>query len=148
MTVEALRPADDFFHLGGDSIAAAQVLAAVERGRNLPDADLRRAPVEDLDRSLRPAVALVSAWVAQLATALEVDPVLLATRADLQAFLRGDRGARLATGWRNELVGEPVRQLADGKAALALENAQLVLEARPHGTGARTTAADGPTDPS
>ncbi|MDP9071005.1 MAG: HRDC domain-containing protein [Actinomycetota bacterium] len=132
-------------HLHGDT--PGQVLAAVERGRDLPDAQLRRTPAEELDRGLRPAVALVSAWVAHLAAALDVDLALLATRADLQSFLRGDPGARLATGWRHELVGEPIRQLVDGRAAVALENARLVLEARSHEALTRRTAAEGPTDP-
>ncbi len=132
-------------HLHGDT--PGQVLAAVERGRDLPDAQLRRTPAEELDRGLRPAVALVSAWVAHLAAALDVDLALLATRADLQSFLRGDPGARLATGWRHELVGEPIRQLVDGRAAVALENARLVLEARSHEALTRRTAAEGRTDP-
>ena len=135
----------DARHLRGD--AAVEVLAAVERGRSLPASRLRRAPAEELDRSLRPAVALVSAWVAQLAMTVEVDAAMLATRADLQAFLRGDRGARLATGWRNELVGAAVRQLADGKAALVLDDGRLRLEARSHEELDSTSAADGRTEP-
>ncbi len=135
----------DARHLRGDT--ADEVLAAVERGRALADGQLRRAPAEELDRGLRPAVALVSAWVSHLAAALDVDLALLATRADLQSFLRGDPGARLATGWRNELVGEPIRQLVDGKAGVALENGRLVLEARSHQALTSTTALEGPTRP-
>ena len=37
------------------------------------------------------------------------DPALLGTRADIEAILRGDPDARLATGWRAAEVGEPVR---------------------------------------
>ena len=40
-------------------------------------------------------------------------------------------GARLAVGWRAELVGEPIRRLVDGEAALAFDgHGELVLEAR------------------
>lgn len=109
---------------------AEEVLAAVARGRALPPEAVRRPPADDLDRSLRPAVALVAAWVAQLAADLEVDPSLLATRGDVQSFLRGDAGARLAVGWRQQLVGEPVRRLVDGEATLAFEGGHLVLEDR------------------
>jgi ribonuclease D len=107
-----------------------EILAAVRRGKALDPASVQRPPADDLDRSLRPAVALVSAWVVQLAADLEVDPALLATRHDVQAFLRGDQGARLATGWRQSLVGEPVRRLVDGEAALAFQGGHLVLEPR------------------
>ena len=109
---------------------AEEILAAVRRGRELDPAGIVRPPADDIDRSLRPAVALVSAWVVQLAADLEVDPALLATRSDVQSFLRGDAGARLARGWRHSLVGEPIRRLVDGEAALAFEGGHLVLEPR------------------
>ncbi|MGI8683783.1 MAG: ribonuclease D [Acidimicrobiales bacterium] len=115
-------------HLKGPTLE--EILAAVDRGRALPPESVRRPPAEELDRSLRPAVALVSAWVAQLASDLEVDPALLATRSDVQRFLRNDSGARLSEGWRKELVGEPVRRLVEGDATLAFEGGHLVLEDR------------------
>lgn len=73
----------------------------------------------ELPRDLRPAVTLVSAWVSQLAHELEIDPALLATRSDVESLLRGDDDARLATGWRAGLVGEPIRRLVAGEVALA-----------------------------
>ncbi len=91
------------------------------------------APSRDLDRELRPAVSLVSAWVSQLSKNLEIETALLATRADLEAFLRRDDDARLASGWRAELAGEPIRRLVDGEAALAFSGkGELVLEERSH----------------
>lgn len=97
----------------------------------------KRAPIRvdepkvDLDRELRPALGLVSAWVSQLARNLDLDTGILATRTDLEALLRGDADARLAQGWRAELVGEPVRKLVKGEAALAFApHGELVLEAR------------------
>jgi ribonuclease D len=45
--------------------------------------------------------------------------------------LRGDDDARLATGWRSEVMGQPIRDLVEGRAALAFEgDGRLVLEAR------------------
>jgi ribonuclease D len=84
----------------------------------------------ELDRDLRPAVALVSAWVSQLGRDLQLDTGLLATRADLEAFLRGDASARLNHGWRHEVAGEPIRRLVSGEAALAFDRGNLVLEPR------------------
>ena len=113
--------------------AGAELLDAVHRGQKLPDAEILIPPTDELDRPLRPAVTLVSAWVAQLASDLAIDASLLATRADLHAFLRREAGARLAEGWRHELVGEPVRRLVDGEAALAFDGkGGLLLEARSH----------------
>jgi ribonuclease D len=116
-------------YLRGD--AAQGILDAVLRGQGLASSEIQVPPTDDLERELRPAVTLVSAWISQLAGDLSVDTALLATRADLHAFLRGEASARLATGWRNELVGEPVRQLVEGKAALAFDGrGGLLLEAR------------------
>ena len=79
---------------------------------------------------LRPAVGLVTSWVNQLARERMIEPSLLATRADIEALIRGDPDARLSRGWRSELVGEPVRRLVEGEAALAFDDDQLVLEER------------------
>ena len=81
-------------------------------------------------KDLRPAVALVAAWVNQLARDRALDPALLATRADVEALVRGDDDARLATGWRAELAGGPIRRLVAGDAALAFEDGAVVLEER------------------
>ena len=79
---------------------------------------------------LRPAVGLVTSWVNQLARERMIEPSLLATRADIEALIRGDPDARLSRGWRSEIVGEPVRRLVEGEAALAFDDGQLVLEER------------------
>ncbi len=79
---------------------------------------------------MRPAASLVSAWIGQLARDLRVDASLLATRADLHDFLRGDAHARLLEGWRGELLGDRVRRLVSGDAALAFDRRGLVLEER------------------
>lgn len=117
-------------YLKGD--AGPEILAAVQEGKRLPKGDIRLPPSDELDRTLRPAVTLVSAWVAQLAQELKIDTALLATRSDLLALLRGDPDARLGQGWRAGLVGDRIRQLVDGRAALAFRpgKGDLVLEAR------------------
>jgi ribonuclease D len=112
---------------------AASIMAAVKRGLDLDPALIREPAHEDVDRHLRPAASLVSAWIGQLARDLRIDASLLATRADLHSLLRGDRDGRLSTGWRAELLGEPIRQLVSGDAALAFDGkGGLALEARSH----------------
>jgi ribonuclease D len=108
-----------------------ELLAAVERGRDAPDEVVRPPKRDDVERDQRPAVALVSAWLSQLGRELRIDPMLLATRSDLGSFLGGDPNARLAKGWRRELLGEPVRRLLAGEFALAFDgNGGLALERR------------------
>ncbi len=110
--------------------AAAGILEAVERGKAI-DPDTLETPVQDaaagLERRLRPAVTLVSAWISQLARDEDLDPALLATRSDLVDYLKGDAKARLRHGWRQELVGSRITALVDGDAALAFDDGRLVL---------------------
>lgn len=106
------------------------IVEAVAHGREhpVPRSD---GPTYDVDRRLRPAVALVAAWVSQLARDIEVETSLVATRHDIESLLGGDPGSRLRHGWRAELVGERIRQLVDGEAALAFDQrGHLVLEDR------------------
>lgn len=113
--------------------AVQELLDAVERGLKLPLEAVHLPVVEDTPRHLRPAIGLVSAWVSQLSRELEIDTTLLATRSDLEALLRNDPNARLANGWRAGLVGEPVRKLVSGEAALAFSgDGSLLLEERSH----------------
>src|SRR6185295_2477215 len=111
--------------------AGDELIAAITSGARLDGDQLRLPKTEEIDRHLRPAVALAAAWVSQLGREESIDPALLATRSDLIALLRGDEDCRLATGWRAEIVGDPVRRLVAGQAALAFDgHGGLVLEAR------------------
>ncbi|MEK9939111.1 MAG: HRDC domain-containing protein [Ilumatobacter sp.] len=98
-------------------VVATELLAAVARGlENEPP----QPPTggDELGRDLRPAVALVSAWVSQMARDEAIDTALLATRADLVSLLSGDPASRLASGWRAELLGDGIRSLVEGRAGL------------------------------
>ena len=107
------------------------ILAAVVAGLESAWRPPRLAPKpSDTIKRLRPAIGLVTSWVAQLARECMIEPSLLATRADIEALVRGDPDARLSHGWRYEMVGEPIRRLVDGEAALAFDGDALVLEER------------------
>jgi len=97
-----------------------ELIAAVEKGL-ASEASLPPAEGEELERNLRPAVSLVSAWVSEVARKQRIDTTLLATRNDLVSFLRGDESSRLAHGWRNEFLGDGIRRLVEGRAALTFD---------------------------
>ena len=112
---------------------AEELLSVVQGSRSKTPT---RAPVThspEMPSELKPALPLVSAWVSQRARELELETSLLATRSDLEDLLRGVPDARLTVGWRAEVVGEPIRRLVSGEAALAFDRrVGLVLEPR-HG---------------
>ncbi|MEM9202577.1 MAG: HRDC domain-containing protein [Actinomycetota bacterium] len=106
------------------------ILAAVADGVASSWRPPRPQKRRDDGRDLRPAVALVAAWVNQIARDRQLDPTLLATRADVEALVRGDEDARLAHGWRAETAGGPITRLVSGDAALAFDGGNVVLEER------------------
>ena len=113
------------------SRAARSLLETVAEAdhTDVPDAD---APAR-VSSDQRAAVTLASAWLAQHARDLDLDPTLVATRADLEAYLAGDPGSRLRHGWRADVVGRALDRLLAGEAALAFDGrGGLVLEGRSH----------------
>ncbi|MDZ4826486.1 MAG: ribonuclease D [Actinomycetota bacterium] len=106
---------------------ATELLAAVDRGLNLDPAALQLPESDKVDRSLAPAVTVLGAWLAQRASELGLDSGVLATRHDLSQLLQGN-DSRLASGWRAELVGEPLQRLLKGQATLTLADGGRRIE--------------------
>ena len=113
-------------------VLGERILEAVAEGVEANWRPPRTQKRRDDGRDLRPAVALVAAWVNQIARDRQLDPTLLATRADVEALVRGDDDARLAHGWRAETAGGPITRLVSGDAALAFDGGNVVLEERSH----------------
>lgn len=99
---------------------ADEILAAVRRGRDLAVA-LPESDGDELERHLRPAVTLVSAWVSEVARREEIDTALVATRSDIVEYLRRGPAARLALGWRRTLVGNGLDDIVEGRAAIRFD---------------------------
>ena len=114
--------------------AAEEILSVVADGLIRASEDVPTLGIEEgpkLDKELRAAVSLVSAWVSQVAKDEALDPALLATRADIIDLLRGSEKARLSEGWRADLVGSRIQDLVTGRAAVAFDpRGGLVLEPR------------------
>ena len=109
------RGIDERHRRGRTGRELLETVAKADRGSS------RRLASTGADRSMRPAVTLVSAWVSQVARDARIDTALLATRADLVAVLRDDPDAKLAHGWRAELLGDGITRLLDGRSALTFD---------------------------
>lgn len=126
--LSALRGVDSRFLANG---VDREILSVVQSGRNLADEELCVPANDERAKRLKPVASLAVTWVAQMAQTLKIDPLLLATRSDIEAFLNGDRNARLSDGWRNAVLGEPILKLSRGEFALAVNGyGELVLEPR------------------
>jgi ribonuclease D len=108
-----------------------EVLDAVRAGLEMPEADVRVPPSSPAsDRRYQPAITIIGAWVSERASELRIEPSLLGTRADLTELVLEQSG-RLATGWRSELVGEPIRLLLAGDVSVVLDGGGVHLHLEP-----------------
>ncbi len=108
-----------------------EIIDVVSRGRSMAEGELCLPKVVESDKRMKPVAGLAITWVAQLAQSLKIDPLLLATRADIVGYLNGEEDSRLSSGWRNEILGEPITKLSKGELALAVSaNGELELEQR------------------
>lgn len=101
------------------------ILSAVRRALDLAQQGELSFPApegEELEKSMRPAVTLVGVWVAELARQSDLDPALLGTRRDIVDLLAGSPGARLASGWRADILGRDVEMLVKGRMALTFRD--------------------------
>ena len=96
-----------------------ELLDAVEAGRAMPNSDLRMPDKPDVGPELEAAVALLVAYVAELARAERIEKQLLATRDDIKSLVYG-RPGRLDSGWRAEVAGAQLHRLLDGEAVIRL----------------------------
>lgn len=109
--------------------AAQGLLAAITAGLELEPSSIAVPESDHVDRALGPAVTVIGAWLSQRASELDLDPAVLATRADLNQLFHG-APSRLATGWRAELVGAPIQRLLAGEATIVLRDGGRRVELR------------------
>lgn len=76
---------------------------------------------DDVDKFVRPALTLITAWVGELARKHKIDATLLATRSDITAFLRQSPNARLREGWRATLIGDDLTRILNGEVGLSVD---------------------------
>lgn len=101
------------------------ILAAVQAGASAPPIHLPAAPPPELQARMDTLGPLGQILVTARAADADVAPSLVATRDEIENYLWGQVGARdasdspLASGWRHEIAGRPLTDLAAGRIALA-----------------------------
>lgn len=105
--------------------SGAEILAAVERGRQAPKVELEKAPSRAVQARARMLAGLADALVRARCERASIAPEAVITRAELESLLAGVISGdadpskhRLLRGWRRELAGEAVVGLASGQIAL------------------------------
>jgi ribonuclease D len=96
------------------------ILAAVEEGISMPPERQRLPPSTGPRERVAPGVvSLCTAWASQRADDEDLDPAILGTRDEVEAFASGDRTTRLASGFRHAIVGRDLERILAGEAAVA-----------------------------
>ena len=97
-----------------------EILAVVASGRT-EVVSLPNGSGDEIDKRLKPAVNLMTAWISELARLHRIDATLLGTRADVDALLRRDESCRLLSGWRRDIVGSDLEDILNGRAGLSFD---------------------------
>jgi ribonuclease D len=105
---------------------AEAILDAIVKAPATPK-ESKNEEVKSKNSDLRAAVALVTAYIYQLARDVELDPSLLGTRNDIEALISGDMNSKLAKGWRGEVVGEVIKKILTGKVSLVFDGDNRIL---------------------
>ena len=105
--------------------SARDIIAAVQRGRDAPPIPPPPGPPRGAIARVRMVSGLADAIVRARCEAAEIASELVATRSDLEALLGAvfsgsadPQNHRLLRGWRRELVGQAVVDLAAGRIGL------------------------------
>ena len=110
-----------------------ELLAAVERGREAPDAP-ELPDVEQSDQADAPLVALGQALVRQRAIEAKVAVDLVSTQSDIASVVaalrrnNGEPDVRTLQGWRRELVGDELVKLLSGQCVVRVIDRRLTVE--------------------
>jgi ribonuclease D len=124
---------------GAARTAGPEILRAVQAAMKLPESELPTPMRRDDPSQLNLLSQLLAVAANNLAAAHHVDPALLATTDDLRDLVRwrlgqveSKDGLLVLGGWRGEILGEPLRELLDGKRRIRVGDLQsespLVLE--------------------
>lgn len=110
--------------------AGEEILKAVKRGLDIPDADLPRAPkTPDLPAGIGPVSDLLKVFLKMICEETGVAQKLIANASDIdQIAAFGEKAdVNAMKGWRFEMFGEAAAKLRNGEMGLAIKNKKVVL---------------------
>ena len=105
---------------------ASGLLAAIEKGLNIPDLELPEKK-EKLDKVfVNSALSdLLRVLLKSCSESAGVASKLIASAGDLDALAAGDRSIAALSGWRYEVFGQSALELCDGKIGLSVRGTKV-----------------------
>ncbi len=105
---------------------ATTLFEAIRRGELLSVEQIHFPPDPSGVRVSGAVITILTAVANQLAVDANLDPSLVATRADVTSFAAGNP-SRLDHGWRAALVAAPLRALIEGASGVGIRDERLVV---------------------
>ena len=105
---------------------ASGLLAAIEKGLNIPDLELPEKK-EKLDKGIVNSALsdLLRVLLKSCSESTGVASKLIASAGDLDALAAGDRSIAALSGWRYEVFGQSAVELCDGKIGLSVRGTKV-----------------------
>ena len=105
---------------------ASGLLAAIEKGLNIPDLELPEKK-EILDKGIVNSALsdLLRVLLKSCSESTGVASKLIASAGDLDALAAGDRSIAALSGWRYEVFGQSALELCDGKIGLSVRGTKV-----------------------
>ena len=121
------------FHRKEATRSSKEILAAIQRGLEMPEDQIPRLPELDVYRSPPGVEELLAAYVQVRADELKVEPTVLADRKKIHDFVKcyyqgksSVEGHFLYRGWRKEGIGTLLHSVLKGEQCLTIgEEGQL-----------------------
>ena len=105
---------------------ASGLLAAIEKGLNIPDLELPEKK-EKIDKAIVNSALsdLLRVLLKSCSESTGVASKLIASAGDLDALAAGDRSIAALSGWRYEVFGQSALELCDGKIGLSVRGTKV-----------------------
>ena len=106
-----------------------QICQLIVKARDLPGLKLKNKGSNKKTQQQEAVLDLLTGVVRLRAEENSLNPVILASRKDLEQLLFDDQDSSLLHGWRYSMVGQELQQLLAGKVSLTIDKQKLVLQA-------------------
>jgi len=104
-----------------------QICELIVKAQDMPGLKLKNKVNNKKTQQQEAVLDILSGIVRLRADANSLNPVILATRKDLEQLLQDDQDSLLLHGWRYSMVGKELQQLLLGKLSLSINEQCLTL---------------------
>lgn len=104
------------------------VCELVAKAQDLPGLKLKNKTNNKKTQQQEAVLDILTGLVRLRAEENSLNPIILATRKDLEQLLIDEQDSSLLHGWRYSMVGQELQQLLQGKLALLVDNNKLIIQ--------------------